>query len=97
MKIAHIDIIIRCYEKHTIARQAFLAWIAEAKHADWKTSMDIKQRFPGADFLTDNRVVFIIKGKKYRLIVQIHYPTSTVSIRFAGTHADYDKIDAEKI
>lgn len=96
MKIAHIDIIIRCYEKHTIARQVFLAWIAEAKHADWKTTSDVKQRYPSADYLEGNRVVFNIKGKKYRLIVQIHYPTSTVSIRFAGTHAEYNKIDAEK-
>jgi mRNA interferase HigB len=97
MKIAHREIIIECYKKHTIAKQAFLAWIAEVLDADWKTSMDVKNRYPSADFLSDNRVVFNIKGKKYRLIVKINYPYSTVNVRFAGTHAEYDKIDAETI
>ena len=96
MKIAHIDIIKKCYEKHTITKQALLSWIAEVKNAEWKNTMDIKQRFPSADFLSENRVVFNNKGNRYRLIAQINYPASIVNIRFAGTHAEYDKIDAEK-
>jgi mRNA interferase HigB len=42
-------------------------------------------------------MVFNIKGNRYRLIVKIHYNTGTVFIRFIGTHADYDKIDASTI
>jgi len=97
MNIAHREIIIECYNKHTIAKQAFLEWIAEAHDADWKTSVDVKNRYSSADFLPKNRVVFNIKGKRYRLVVQINYSTSTVNVRFAGTHAEYDKIDAETI
>ena len=40
------------------------------------------------------RVVFNIKGNTYRLIIKIHYNTGIVFIRFVGTQADYDKIDA---
>ncbi len=43
------------------------------------------------------RVVFNIKGNHYRLIVKIRYKTGTIFIRFIGTHADYDRIEAEKI
>ncbi|HEX5670005.1 MAG TPA: type II toxin-antitoxin system HigB family toxin, partial [Sulfuricurvum sp.] len=50
-----------------------------------------------ASFLRDNRVVFNIAGNKYRLIVKINYPYSTVYVRFVGTHAQYDKINAEEI
>ncbi len=50
-----------------------------------------------ADFLPDNRVVFNIKHNKYRLIVRINYNSRTIFIRFVGTHAEYDKIDAEVI
>jgi mRNA interferase HigB len=41
--------------------------------------------------------VFNIKGDHYRLVVKINYDYRLVWIRFVGTHAQYDKIDAEKI
>lgn len=54
--------------------------------------------FGTADFLADNRVVFDIKGNKYRLIAQIKYaPLFLVFIRFVGTHAEYDRIDADEV
>ena len=53
--------------------------------------------YPSASFLADNRVVFNIKGNTYRLIARINYDYQMVWIRFIGTHAEYDKIDATKI
>ncbi|WP_206524198.1 type II toxin-antitoxin system HigB family toxin [Lujinxingia sediminis] len=44
--------------------------------------------------LKGNRVVFNIKGNTYRLIVSIAYRSQVVYIKFFGTHAEYDKIDA---
>jgi|TARA_R110002096_G_scaffold205810_9_gene391905 mRNA interferase HigB len=73
------------------------AWFAEAKAAVWQSPQDVKARYPGASILAGNRVVFDLGGNKYRLIVAIHYNTKIVYIRFIGTHADYDKIDAEKV
>lgn len=58
---------------------------------------DILDRYRSADILSGNRVVFNIKGNRYRLIVKIHYNTGIVYIRFIGTHAEYDRIDAETI
>lgn len=55
------------------------------------------QRTATASFLADNRVVFNIKGNKYRLVVKIYYGFGKVFIRFIGTHAEYDKIDAGTI
>jgi mRNA interferase HigB len=36
-------------------------------------------------------------GNHYRLIVKVNYDYQMVWIRFIGTHAGYDKIDATKI
>ncbi|CBN56591.1 MULTISPECIES: type II toxin-antitoxin system HigB family toxin [Kamptonema] len=48
-----------------------------------------------ASIIANNRVVFNIKGNSYRLIVAIRYDLSIIFIRFIGTHAEYDKVDAE--
>ena len=85
------------WEKHVDAEQPLKAWFHEAKNANWKSFADIKARHRAADILPGNRVVFDIKGNTYRLIVRIHYNTGIVFIRFVGTHAAYDRIDATTI
>jgi mRNA interferase HigB len=82
------------WAKHAEAEQPLKAWFHETKTADWKSFTAIKARYGSADVLPGNRVVFNIKGNRYRLIVRIHFQTGIVFIRFVGTHADYDKIDA---
>lgn len=77
------------------AEQPLKAWIAEAKHAQWVNPAEVKRHYRSASILHDNRVVFNIAGNKYRLVVKIHYNTGIIYIRFMGTHADYDRIDAE--
>jgi mRNA interferase HigB len=42
-------------------------------------------------------VVFNIKGNKYRLVAHVRYDMKRLYIRFVGTHAEYDKIDAAAI
>jgi mRNA interferase HigB len=85
------------WQTHADATEPLKAWFHEAKGADWKTFHDIKACYRSADVLSGNRVVFNIKGNTYRLVVKIHYNTRVAYIRFIGTHADYDKIDAETI
>lgn len=41
-------------------------------------------------------MVFNIKGNDYRLIVVVHCNRGMMFIRFVGTHAEYDAINAEK-
>lgn len=82
---------------HADAEQPLKSWFAEASAASWKSFQAIKKRHRSADVLPGNRVVFDIKGNRYRLIAKIHYNTGIVFIRFIGTHAEYDKIDATNI
>ncbi len=82
---------------HSDAEAPLEAWYHEAKHAHWKSPADIKAQFATASILKDNRVVFNIGGNKYRLVVKINYAAGIVFIRFIGTHAEYDRIDAEEV
>jgi mRNA interferase HigB len=85
------------WQKYPDAENPLTAWAKEAEHAQWKTPNDIKARYRSADPIGDNRVVFNIKGNTYRLVVKFHYNTQVAFIRFVGTHAEYNKINAEKI
>lgn len=54
----------------------------------------VKADFRSASVLKDGRVVFNIAGNEYRLVVWVNYPYRVVYVRFIGTHAAYDAIDA---
>lgn len=85
------------WEKHTDCEQQLKTWYQEADEAEWHNSNNIKKDYPTASFLADNRVVFTIKGNHYRLVVKINYDYQMVWVRFIGTHAGYDEIDATNI
>lgn len=89
--------LIACWIKYPNVENPLKTWEKEAEHAQWVTPSDIKARYHSADILPGNRVVFNIKGDRYRLVVKIHYNTGIIYIRFIGTHEEYDKINAETI
>ena len=72
-------------------------WVHIVRAVDWSRPTDIKVLFNSADILANDRVVFNIGGNKYRLIAAVHYRGKRVYVRFIGTHAEYDEIDAETV
>lgn len=85
------------WERNQQAEQPLKAWFREAAGSDWASPDDVKTRYRHASILKNNRVVFNIRGNRYRLVVQINYDFKVVYIRFVGTHQAYDRIDAETI
>ena len=85
------------WEKHADSEQYLKTWYDTVKTAGWKTPNDIKKTYATASIIGRNRVIFNIKGNSYRLIVQFNYAQQWAFIRFIGTHADYDKVDAQTI
>ncbi|WP_295439073.1 type II toxin-antitoxin system HigB family toxin [uncultured Thiodictyon sp.] len=79
------------------AREPGLAWHRAACRADWATPAEVKADLRNASILKDGRAVFNLAGNKYRLVVWINYPYRVVYVRFIGTHAQYDAIDAQTI
>jgi mRNA interferase HigB len=97
MKIVAVGTLRSFWERYPWAEQPLRAWYDEAKAAAWKTPQDIKVQYRSASFVSNNRVVFNIKGNDYRLIVAIAYRIGVVYIKFVGTHAEYDKVDARTV
>ncbi len=77
---------------HTDARRWIEAWVAEVEEVNWKTPQDIKNRYRSASFLKGNKVVFNVKGNKYRLVCTIAYQTAVVIVDWIGTHAEYSRM-----
>lgn len=97
MRIISRKILREFWGKHGDCQEQLKAWYKEAEEATWKNHNDLKKEYPSASILEDTRIVFNIKGNRYRLIVKINYKYQILWIRFIGTHAEYDKIDATKI
>jgi len=97
MRIISRKKIRKFWEKHSDARQALESWYADAKQANWKTPSDIKNVYKNASFVANNRVVFNIKGNKFRLVAAVQFEYGIIYIRFVGTHKEYDKIDATTV
>lgn len=84
-------------ERHPSIAGHLQTWYKTARGADWDSPHALKRQYPKASILSNNRVVFDIRGGDYRLVAHINYDKRRVYIRFIGTHAEYDRIDAEVI
>ena len=99
MKIVNRDILEKFKKKHRDARSQIDAWSAEVSVAIWGKFLDVKKRYQSASLIPGpgNQVVFNLKGNKYRLLVIVSYKNQSVFIKRAGTHKEYDRINAEEI
>jgi mRNA interferase HigB len=79
------------------AREALETWYALASKARWRSPADVKAQLGNASIIGNNRVVFNIKGNDYRLIVAFAYRTGWCYVKFIGTHAQYDAVDAATV
>ncbi|MFD0797317.1 type II toxin-antitoxin system HigB family toxin [Maribacter chungangensis] len=85
------------WEKHGDCELPLKTWYRETEKSNWNTINELKSDYPNASILKNNRIVFNIKGNDYRLIVKFNFEYQLAWIRFIGTHAEYDKIDANEI
>lgn len=97
MKIVTIGTLKRFWTNHPDAKGPLEAWVDETRKARWQSPYDIKAKYLSASVLGNKRVVFNIKGNDYRVIVGVAYRFGAIYIKFIGTHAEYDKVDAETV
>jgi mRNA interferase HigB len=87
MRIVALKTLREFWTQHPDAEHPLRAWHDEVSRA----------QFGNASILKGRRVVFNIKGNNYRLVAALAYHTGLVFVKFVGTHAEYDCIDAETV
>jgi mRNA interferase HigB len=85
------------WEKHGDCQDQLKSWYRETEKSNWNNINELKKEYPSASILKDNRIVYNIKGNNYRLIAKLNFEYQICWIKFIGTHAEYDKIDANNI
>src|SRR5574344_100236 len=82
---------------HPDSEQYLKTWFDTPKNSNWKTPNEVKQTYANASILKDSRIVFNIKGNSYRLVAKFNFEKQWIFIRFIGTHAEYDRVNADTI
>lgn len=78
------------------AEGSLLAWFREMEKEHWGSPADVKRKYCNASIVGD-RVVFNIRGNRYRLVVRVNYEFEVIYVRFVGTHEEYDEIDVREV
>lgn len=85
------------WEKHPESERPLTNWYNVSRKADWENINQVKDTFPYVSILSNSRIVFNVKGNDFRLIIEARFNIRLLYICWVGTHADYDKIDANTI
>lgn len=91
MRIIGREVLVNFMRRHVDSRKWIECWIAETEKIEWCYPQDIKDSYSTVSFLSNNRVIFNVKGNSYRLVCKIAYNTKIVKVDWVGTHAEYSK------
>jgi len=105
MKISGFNVVVELIEREKrngvqgwkALEKTMSAWKEEVQAAKWQKPTDVQNKYGSADQIGDSRIVFNICGNKYRLVVKFNYPFQVARVRFAGTHKEYDNINATTV
>lgn len=93
MRLVGRELLKRFCSAQPDCRRWVNAWVADVQGNKWQTPQDIKDRYSTVSFLADKIVIFNVRGNNYRLVVKVAYAVQVVSVRWIGTHAEYDKVE----
>lgn len=94
MRIISRKVLVDFARSHSQARGSLEHWERLTKAASWATIQDVTSVFSKSKGLNHERVRFEVQGGNYRLIVAFDFTRQAAFIKFIGTHAEYDRIDA---
>ncbi len=83
--------------KHSTAKKSLELWYFDVLSKNWKKPNDVKKDYATSSIIGNHRIVFNIKGNDFRLVVEFNYKKGWGFVKFIGTHAEYDKVNAETI
>lgn len=94
MRIIAWSVLSSYADRHPETKVPLQRWRTLVKMARWDSMDDVRSAAPGAKVLNGERARFEIAGGNFRMIVALDFVRGIVFVKFIGTHAEYDRIDA---
>ena len=94
MRIIKATTLTNYWTAHPVTKSSLEHWILVTKNSTWQTTSDVQATFRSASVLNGERVRFEVAGGKHRLITAFRFDLQITWVKFIGTHAEYDRIDA---
>lgn len=94
MRIIAKRTVVEFAAKHPAARASLEHWMRIATVAIWTSTSDVQSAFSKAKVLNAERVRFEVAGGDFRMICAFDFRREVTFVKFIGTHAEYDRIDA---
>ncbi len=94
MRVIARSTLVDFWTDHPETKAALERWLKIVKAAHWASTEDIQGASPKAKVLNGERVRFEVAGGNYRLIAAFDFRRQVAFVKFIGTHAAYDRIDA---
>jgi len=86
--------LVSFWTDHPETKSSLTHWHDVARAASWQKPLDVVASFPKAKTLSDECVRFEVAGGDYRVIVAFDFRRQIAFVKFIGTHAEYDRVDA---
>ena len=97
MNIHNKGSLIDFYTKHPDCKGTLEKWYHDVSKKIWRKPNDVIKDYNQARTIKNDRAIFKINANDYRMIVELNYQTGWIFIKFIGTHAAYDKVDAATV
>jgi mRNA interferase HigB len=94
MRIIAWRVLAAYAETHPETTAPLLRWRTLVRAGNWGSMDDVRRAAPNAKILNGERVRFEVAGGNFRMIVAFDFSRRIAFIKFIGTHAEYDRIDA---
>jgi mRNA interferase HigB len=94
MRVIARNVLVEFWGQHPEAKVPLQRLYALMKAATWTSTDDIQRAAPKAKVLNRERVRFEVAGGNFRLVAAFDFRRQVAFVKFIGTHAEYDRIDA---
>lgn len=88
------NVLLTYAEAHPETAASLERWYRLVRAANWTSMEDVRRIAPRSKVINRDRARFQIAGGNYRLIASFDFRRQIVFIKFLGSHAEYDAIDA---
>jgi mRNA interferase HigB len=94
MRVIARSVLVGFWGRHPESKGSLERWYKLVRAAHWNSTDEVQKAAPKAEVLNRDRVRFEVAGGNYRLVAAFDFRRQIAFVKFIGTDAECDRIDA---